>query len=318
MEILNVQVVFICILNFFYGLNSESLCIKCPSICEGCFWKESTSNFGCKSCHIGYTLKDDQCLSCPNIPQLGTGCEDCSYDKSLDKFKCYSCTGRNYCNVTNTYECISNTDQTNTQLYGCLGALYNSTTHKYECYKCDNEFIPILNDKNCRLPSSANLGYFCDGANNIGTQSAPIYSCISCKSQPYHIDYTDVIDFRGAHDCYVSKNELILCEKATKDETGNLQCTKCKGNFRFVFNQTYNKNICDENCDPESFKKNNCCYKCDDKYNGNPGCLKEKGCEYKISNGQLNCTNAKLVTSIILMDNASISEKEINIVHNVI
>jgi hypothetical protein len=76
--------------NIYYGLNSESLCVKCPSICEGCFWKESISNFGCKSCHIGYTLKDDQCLSCPNIPQLGTGCEDCSYDKSLDKFKCYS------------------------------------------------------------------------------------------------------------------------------------------------------------------------------------------------------------------------------------
>ena len=64
--------------NIYYGLNSKSLCIKCPSICEGCFWKESISNFGCKSCHIGYILKDDQCLSCPNIPQLGTGCEDCS------------------------------------------------------------------------------------------------------------------------------------------------------------------------------------------------------------------------------------------------
>ena len=95
-------------------------------------------------------------LSCPTIPQLGEGCKSCSYDASQDKFRCYECINRDYAEVTNTYECISNTDSTNTQLYGCLRATYNSATSKYECYICKPEFIPILNDKNCRQPTVAN------------------------------------------------------------------------------------------------------------------------------------------------------------------
>ena len=61
----------------YYALNAESQCEKCPSLCRGCFWKQSISGFGCSDCYYGYALKDDQCLSCPTIPQLGEGCESC-------------------------------------------------------------------------------------------------------------------------------------------------------------------------------------------------------------------------------------------------
>jgi hypothetical protein len=202
----------------YYGLNANSLCERCPNICRGCFWKESISGFGCSSCYFGYALKDDQCLSCPTIPEVGTGCEHCSYNTTSNKYECYRCINRNYCNVTNSYECIPNTDPANTQLYGCLLGKYNYSSHKYECNICKPEFIPILNDKNCRPPSTANLHSDCREAINIGTESDPIYSCTSCKGRYYL--HTNVTDHRGAHDCYPSTGELILCEKATKDITG--------------------------------------------------------------------------------------------------
>ena len=230
-------------------------------------------------------------MSCPTIPQLGEGCEICSYDKLQDKFNCYICVNRNYAYVINSYQCISNLDSSNKQLYGCLRARFNSTTNKYECYICKPEFIPILNDKNCREPTLANLHSDCREAINIGTESAPIYSCLSCKNDNYN---TNVTDYRGAHDCYPSINELVLCANATKDNTENLQCTHCIGNFKFIFSDKYNKNICDENCEADAFKKNFWCYKCEDKDFGNPGCVGEKGCEYISDNDQLNCKECKV------------------------
>ena len=73
----------------YYGLNANSLCERCPNICRGCFWKESISGFGCSSCYFGYALKEDQCLSCPSIPEVGTGCEHCSYNITSNKYECY-------------------------------------------------------------------------------------------------------------------------------------------------------------------------------------------------------------------------------------
>ena len=207
-----------------------------------------------------------------------------------DKLDCYNCVSRSYAHSTNSLECIYNLDPNNKQLYGCLRATYNYTSGKYECNICKPEFIPILNDKNCRLPETAGLHSICREAINIGTEENPIYSCLSCKSY-YH---TNVTDRRGSHDCYYSTGELVLCEKATKDINNNLQCTKCFGNFKFINSTDYNKMICNENCEPDAFKKNYWCYACDDPYWGNPGCVKEKGCEYFSANDQLNCNECKV------------------------
>ena len=276
--------------DFYYILNGNSLCESCKTGCYDCYWKESTSSLACRNCFTGYALKDEQCISCHTIPQFGGGCGTCSYSRSSDSFLCHSCINKDYAYSTNTYECILNTDSTNPQLYGCLRAIYNSVTSKYECNICKPEFIPILNDKNCRPPSIANLHSDCREAINIGTESAPIYSCTSCKSR----FNTNVTDHRGAHDCYQSTGELILCKKATKDEAGNLQCTECVGNFKLDFSSTYNKNVCDITCKADGFMKYNWCYRCDDKYVGNPGCINENGCTYISDNDQLNCNGCKV------------------------
>ena len=202
-------------------------------------------------------------------------------------YKCYRCINRDYTNVTNSYECIPNTEPNNIQLYGCLLGKYNEVSNKYECNICKPEFIPILNDKNCRPPSMAGLNSICREAINIGTETNPIYSCIKCKN-PYHVNITD---YRGASNCYEGINELVLCEKGTKDSLGNIQCTKCLGNFQFNFSEIYNKGICSDYCGVDGFKKNNFCYKCEE---GNPGCVSERGCEYISSNDQLNCNECKL------------------------
>ena len=52
--------------------------------------------------------------------------------------------------------------------------------------------------------------------------------------------------------------------------------------------------ICDENCEADGFKKYYWCYKCEDKYFGNPGCVGEKGCTYISDNDQLNCNECKV------------------------
>ena len=276
--------------DIYYALNSNSLCQRCPSECRGCFWKDSTHEFGCYGCYYRYALKDDKCWQCPSRPELGTGCDTCFYDKTQDKFQCSSCVNRNYAYVSNTYECKINTNPSDLQLYGCLRASYNYETSKYECYTCKPEFIPILNDKNCRLPQIAGLKSDCREANNIGNQSFPIYSCLSCKRK----ENVNVTDYRGANDCYERINELVYCLKAIKDIEGNLQCIKCIGNFKFIFSEIYNKTICDTNCEFGYFKKHFWCHKCDDKKIGNPGCVAEKGCEYFSSNDQLNCNECKV------------------------
>ena len=274
----------------YYSLDDNSICQQCPNECGSCFWNKTKEAFGCIICKNGYALKDEQCLKCETIPELGEGCDSCSYDISKNKFNCYSCKDRNFAFSENTYECISNTNSTNTQLYGCLRASINFETKKYECNICKPEFIPILNEKKCLPPLNAGLQSFCREANNIGTELEPIYSCLRCK----HRNNTNVTDYRGAYDCYERINDLILCKKATRDETGNVQCVKCIGNFIMNFSETYNKEICNINCEPDAFMKNFWCYKCDDKFFGNPGCVREKGCEYISSNDQLNCNECKV------------------------
>ena len=281
---------FICDKCFYHSsMNSEKQCIHCPSNCYTCEYN-SNGIQECTSCYSKSAVKNGQCVACPNIPELGPGCEYCSYDRTGNRYKCYSCINRNYANVTNSYECKPNTDPNNKQLYGCFIGHYNNDTGKYECKICKSDFIPIINDKNCRRPSEANLNSLCREAINIGTESEPIYSCISCQK----FFNTNVTDQRGASDCYSSTGALNLCEKATKDINGNINCTKCFGNFQFIWSNTYNKKVCNEKCEADGFKKGFWCYKCEDKDFGNPGCVGEKGCTYLSANDQLNCNECKV------------------------
>ena len=50
-----------------------------------------------------------------------------------------------------------------------------------ECLKCKEEFIPIINDKICRLYDETGLSYYCLEAINIGDESQFIFSFSSYK-----------------------------------------------------------------------------------------------------------------------------------------
>ena len=277
----------------YYALDVQSLCKRCPDLCDDCFWKESTQTFGCKWCHYsGYALKDDNCFQCTSIPEIGEGCYYCHYNYNLQKFQCSGCINDNYAFISNLYECKINDDYSAPNLRGCLHATHNQETNIYECSSCKSGFIPIINEKTCKKPYEISLQEYCVQAKNIGTNSDPIYSCVRCYHRYYEL--VDIIDYRGAHDCYIRTGVLNLCQTGTKDENGNLQCTKCIGNFKLIFNNGYNKEVCDVICQDDSFKKNNWCYKCDDKKVGNPGCVREKGCDYFSGNDQLNCRECKV------------------------
>ena len=201
----------------YYILNGNSICQVCPSSCDNygqCFWKSSINNFGCHSCKSGYALKDDQCYRCTNIAEVGNGCGYCYYDSEEDKFKCNGCLNDNYAFIYNTYQCLYNTDP-NSKLYGCSGANYDSDTNTYLCTDCRSSFLFISNEKICKPRSQTGISRHCYSAINKGTESEPLYSCISCS---YYT--TNVTDYRGVSDCYDRVNELYLCSKATKDETG--------------------------------------------------------------------------------------------------
>ena len=273
----------------YYGINNNYRCELCPDKCKGCSWNELKGDFGCTDCFYGSALKDKDCLSCQSISEFDKGCQQCSYDQSKNKFRCYSCINSSYVNITNSYECKSNVEPNKTEFYGCLLGVFNYVSNKYECNKCKNDFIPIINDKKCKKPSEMELNSFCREAINIGNESNPIYSCTKCKS----ISYANVTDYKGVSNCFKRANELILCEKAYKDQSQNINCTKCLGNFQFKYDLTYMKNICNDDCGKDGFKKNNMCYKCDDPKFGNPGCVGSLGCDYVSSNDQLNCHECK-------------------------
>ena len=46
-----------------------------------------------------------------------------------------------------------------------------------------------------------------------------------------------------------------MCQKGYKDETEKIESTKCINNFHLIFSDVYDKNICNENCEYDEFKK---------------------------------------------------------------
>ena len=287
----------------YYGVDSSKMCSHCPQNCYYCFIKPETGEFGCTSCMSPYIVsREYNCIRCAEINEIGgVGCVSCSFDRYYDKYKCYKCLGdnrprlprndaiQNYAFVKNTYQCLSNLNKTNEYLHGCLESKYDDNKKVYLCDICKNAFIPILNEKSCKLPEDINLSSDCLTANKVNNERLSFYSCLSCKST----SNVKVTNHLGKMDCLKPINELVYCREATEDENGNRQCIKCQSDFQFIFSEQYNKMICDNKCDIYSFFKWGWCHKCDDKYYGNPGCLLEEGCNYKSLNDELDCTKCK-------------------------
>jgi len=94
-------------------------------------------------------------------------------------------------------------------------------------------------------------------------------------------------------DCVEKKGKLIRCVNATEDENGNQNCTKCIYNFPLVWRDEFNGTICDEKCRFDEFLRDSWCYKCDDSSKGNKGCVASLGCNFTVSNKELDCFDCK-------------------------
>ena len=189
----------------YYGINDKNECKSCPAHCINCFWKSSIGEFGCSYCNkesYSYYInnynfyknnyiedKDDKCVLCTSIDEIGgEGCILCSYDKYGDKnYKCHSCLGeyhtssfRNYAYIYNQYQCLENSQNAPKNLYGCLYATYDNINEVYKCHSCKEDFIYIINENSCKVPSEINLSSYCIEAQNIGKDN-PLYSCTYCR-----------------------------------------------------------------------------------------------------------------------------------------
>ena len=209
-----------------YGINAQKLCERCPDNCHECFWKSDKGQFGCSYCYKDSEYshqsnyiegKDDICIRCQDINEIGgRGCIQCSYNRYGDnRYKCLRCLGdtswyrppvydpnKDYAYIRNTYQCFNNLERIPEYVHGCLYGQYNSVTNKYECNNCKSGFIPVYNEKSCRIPSEINLSNSCYGAEKIGSR----YSCLYCST-------TIITDHLGMKDCYSRNNELYALLK---------------------------------------------------------------------------------------------------------
>ena len=307
-----------------FTLNSNNECISCGNHCRGCQIDDNQIPI-CKSCDSGYMLNDNkECISCPeNCSQCKknkdeliectncfsfyglnpqkkcvrcpTNCRSCYYRNKTNDFGCSYCeqeTSPFYYNyhftIGENEQCISCKSISEIGANGCDECSYYKTSNKYSCISCLNKYIMISNDKHCRLPKDIGLSDYCEKGINLGTLQNPKYSCTICK------DYTIPVKYQnGITNCHEPEGNLVNCLEAKEDSKGILQCNKCVSNFQFIYNNEYSQYICDSKCAPDSFFKNNFCYKCNDSQFGNIGCIGEEGCNYISSNDQLNCNQCK-------------------------
>ena len=281
-----------------YGLKPDKTCEICPTTCKTCFWKSEKEGFGCSSCYFSKILgKDDKCISCSESAEIGyEGCNNCYYDKSSSKYKCTECSQSifsesKFVYVENEYKCIDASNPDLEYMKGCVNATYNSNKKKYECLLCDIFYPYLSNEKRCLVPQTDDINYLCYEANNIGTEDNPIYSCLKCLD-----DMIPKIKYKTnkvACEAILGVVGLSNCIEGTKNENGAIECTKCNFDLRLTYDEINKKMICPDSCGSDSFLLYKHCHKCDDKLFGNPGCLKESGCNYYPEEKMLNCSMCK-------------------------
>ena len=267
-------------------LNNNQ-CLNCPNGCSKCKMDESSkfkNEIICTECYFNYALTpDNKCNLCINITDTGEGCNSCVYNKTTKKYDCLGCISHSVY-VDNLFKCFYNTDSHQIFLYACYKAVYDEKTDQYECVQCSSNFIQPINEKVCRNRNYIPLSLNCLEIENKGTLENPIYSCHKCDDESTLI--TNITS--GTRDCYdrdSQKYMLSYCLEGEIYKNGTMKCTKCVENS-YLHNYGYCK------CNSNSFGKyNKWCYKCNDKEEGNPGCLASKGCIY--INGKLSCNECK-------------------------
>ena len=269
-----------------YILTEEKICelLNVPENCNG-YQKRRFNNKNevtCTSCLSYYTLDaiNNKCLSCPSY------CSRCHFDSS-NQFYCDDCSNDYVLNSNKLCEFCSYNTLIGGE--GCIHCIYDSGINK--CTQCRNDYIFISNDYTCKLPSEVNLNVTCAEATRLGNGK---YSCNKCRAGNYAL----IVRFNSTNDCYPSENEIDNCVNGYEDEDNNLTCTKCIYNYRFIWNSTYGKNVCDNKCASDYFFNYNLdirgCYRCDDESGGGQiGCDPLKSCSYVAADNHIYCNGCK-------------------------
>ena len=229
----------------------------------------------CTSCNSYYVLdtENNRCLSCPSH------CPNCYFDNN-NIFYCSSCSSDYVLNANQLCEpCANNA------MIGGVGCIHCKYDGRNKCTQCRNDYIFIINDYACKLPSEINLNSTCFEAKRLDNGQ---YSCLKCRNNNYAL----INRFNSTTDCYPSENELANCVIGYEDEYQNLTCTTCLYNYRFIWSYVYQKNVCDNKCASDSFFNYNedirGCYKCDDESGGGQiGCDPKYGCSYIAADNHL-------------------------------
>ena len=276
-----------CNLNYIHYYGQ---CLRCPDGClSNCKIDESSKYKNetlCNNYDKGFVLNPDDniCNSCDIFEETGEGCYTCQYNNNNKKYECNTCKYTSYDSsyvfINNKHQCIEIEKRNLTELKGCNEAIFNEKTKKYECTKCEKNYIFIVNENICKSPLDVDLSSYCLEAELVKSKSQ--YSCLNCSSNSINISLPT-----GIVDCLKSSDNLTLCLEGTADENReNQKCTKCKENA-----ELNDSNIC--NCASDSFEVNNVCYKCDNPYSGNIGCLASKGCFYDLLFYTIRCNECK-------------------------
>ena len=222
----------------------------------------------------------NKCLICPSH------CIYCHFDDN-NIFYCDSCDENYVLNEAKLCEACSNNIQIGGE--GCVNCRYEGGRNK--CLRCRSDYIFIENDYVCKLPSEINLNVTCEKAKRINNE----YSCTKCRRG----NYTLMTRYNNTNDCYNSTNEIINCYSGYEDKDGNLSCTYCRYNYRFVWSEKYKLNICDDKCAYDYFFNYNAdkegCQKCDDPNGGGQiGCNATEGCSYNLVDNHFYCNSCKI------------------------
>jgi hypothetical protein len=194
----------------------------------------------CKSCKDYYTIDktNNICLECPSH------CTRCHFDLNSNSFLCDACADDYVLSIDKLCEpCASN------ELIGGVGCIHcRYDGYKNKCIYCRDDYILIINDDVCKLPSEVNLNVTCFQAIRLDNDQ---YSCINCRN----VSYTLVTRFNNTSDCYPAEKELVNCALGYEDEYVNLNSTHCLYNYRFIWSDEYQKNTCGFIC----LHANDCC-----------------------------------------------------------
>ena len=228
-----------------------------------------------------YTLDVDnnKCLKCPSY------CTTCHRDYN----NIFLCDGCDYDYVLNTSKLCEPCQ--NNEMIGGVGCIHCKYDGQNKCTQCRDDYIFIRNDYVCKLPSEINLNLTCLEAIRLDNGQ---YSCVKCRSW----DYVLTNRFNNTSVCYPAENELVNCALGYEDEYLNLSCTNCRYNYRFIWSEEYQKNVCDNKCASDSFfnydEDIRGCYKCDDESGGGQiGCDPNFGCSYIAADNHLYCNTCK-------------------------